>query len=77
MPETGLLFSPKDLRRLILPLIVEQLLSIFLGMADISGVAAYVDKAVAAAKAKGARKAVILNISAPFHSRLKIGRAHV
>jgi len=46
MPETGLLFSPKDLRRLILPLIVEQLLSIFLGMADIVMVSTLGEEAV-------------------------------
>ena len=45
MPETGLLFSPKDLRRLILPLIVEQLLSIFLGMADIVMVSTFGEEA--------------------------------
>ena len=45
------------------------------GQVVISGVAAYVDKAVAAAKAKGARKAVMLNVSAPFHSRLMMPAA--
>ena len=45
------------------------------GQVVISGMAAYVDKAVAAAKAKGARKAVMLNVSAPFHSRLMMPAA--
>ena len=45
------------------------------GQVVISGVAEYVDRAVAAAKAKGARKAVMLNVSAPFHSRLMMPAA--
>ncbi|RRD64685.1 ACP S-malonyltransferase [Fretibacterium sp. OH1220_COT-178] len=45
------------------------------GQVVISGVAEYVDKAVAAAKARGARKAVMLNVSAPFHSRLMMPAA--
>ena len=40
------------------------------GQVVISGLAEYVEKAVAAAKEKGARKAVMLNVSAPFHSKL-------
>lgn len=40
------------------------------GQVVISGVAEFVDKASELAKAKGARKAVRLNVSAPFHSRL-------
>ncbi|UTD02015.1 MATE family efflux transporter [Treponema socranskii subsp. buccale] len=46
MSDTSLLFSPKDLRRLILPLIGEQLLSIFLGMADIVMVSTLGEEAV-------------------------------
>lgn len=45
------------------------------GQVVISGVAEYVDRAVAAAKARGARKAVMLNVSAPFHSRLMMPAA--
>ena len=40
------------------------------GQVVISGIAEYVDRAVAAAKTRGARKAVMLNVSAPFHSTL-------
>ena len=40
------------------------------GQVVISGLAEFVEKAVAAAKEKGAKKAVPLNVSAPFHSRL-------
>ena len=40
------------------------------GQVVISGLAEFVDKAVAAAKEKGAKKAIPLNVSAPFHSRL-------
>ena len=45
------------------------------GQVVISGVAEFVDKASELAKAKGARKAVRLNVSAPFHSRLMIPAA--
>ena len=45
------------------------------GQVVISGIAEYVDRAVAAAKARGARKAVMLNVSAPFHSRLMMPAA--
>ena len=45
------------------------------GQVVISGVAEFVDKALAIAKAKGARKAIKLNVSAPFHSRLMIPAA--
>ena len=40
------------------------------GQVVISGLAEFVEKAVAAAKEKGAKKAILLNVSAPFHSRL-------
>ena len=40
------------------------------GQVVLSGVAEFVDKASELAKARGARKAVRLNVSAPFHSRL-------
>ncbi|MBQ9526623.1 MAG: ACP S-malonyltransferase [Fretibacterium sp.] len=45
------------------------------GQVVISGVAEFVDRASELAKAKGARKAVRLNVSAPFHSRLMIPAA--
>lgn len=45
------------------------------GQVVISGAAEFVEKAVAAAKEKGARKAVMLNVSAPFHSRLMMPAA--
>ena len=45
------------------------------GQVVISGVAEFVDKVSELAKAKGARKAVRLNVSAPFHSRLMIPAA--
>ncbi|MCR4818701.1 MAG: ACP S-malonyltransferase [Fretibacterium sp.] len=45
------------------------------GQVVISGVAEFVDKASTLAKTKGARKAVRLNVSAPFHSRLMIPAA--
>ena len=38
----------------------------------ISGEAAFVEKAVAAAKEKGAKKVIPLNVSAPFHSRMMV-----
>ena len=41
----------------------------------ISGQAEFVEKAVATAKAKGAKKAIPLNVSAPFHSRLMMPAA--
>lgn len=41
----------------------------------ISGAAEFVEKAIAAAKEKGAKKAVMLNVSAPFHSRLMMPAA--
>jgi len=40
------------------------------GQTVISGQAEFVAKAVAVAKEKGAKKAIPLNVSAPFHSRL-------
>jgi len=45
------------------------------GQVVISGLAEFVEKAVAAAKEKGAKKAVFLNVSAPFHSRLMMPAA--
>lgn len=45
------------------------------GQVVISGEAPFVEKAAAAAKAKGAKKTVMLNVSAPFHSRLMIPAA--
>ncbi len=45
------------------------------GQVVISGVAEFVERASELAKAKGARKAVRLNVSAPFHSRLMIPAA--
>ena len=39
------------------------------GQVVISGLTEYIDKAIADAKTFGARKAVKLNVSAPFHSR--------
>lgn len=40
------------------------------GQLTISGLAEFVEKALAAAMEKGAKKAIPLNVSAPFHSRL-------
>ncbi len=40
------------------------------GQVVISGEAVYVDKAIKIMQARGAKKAVMLNVSAPFHSRL-------
>ena len=45
------------------------------GQVVISGQAEFVGKAIAAAKEKGAKKAVPLNVSAPFHSRLMLPAA--
>ena len=45
------------------------------GQVVLSGVAEFVDKASELAKAKGAKKAVRLNVSAPFHSKLMIPAA--
>jgi [acyl-carrier-protein] S-malonyltransferase len=45
------------------------------GQIVISGQAEYVDKAIAEAKKKGAKKAIPLNVSAPFHSRLMMPAA--
>jgi [acyl-carrier-protein] S-malonyltransferase len=45
------------------------------GQVVISGQAEFVEKAIAAAKAKGAKKAIPLNVSAPFHSRLMMPAA--
>jgi [acyl-carrier-protein] S-malonyltransferase len=45
------------------------------GQTVISGQAEFVEKAIAAAKAKGAKRAVPLNVSAPFHSRLMMPAA--
>ena len=41
----------------------------------ISGQAEFVEKAIIAAKEKGAKKAIPLNVSAPFHSRLMMPAA--
>ena len=45
------------------------------GQVVISGLKEYVNKAVELAKFKGAKKAVMLNVSAPFHSKLMIPAA--
>ncbi|MDR2137733.1 MAG: ACP S-malonyltransferase [Synergistaceae bacterium] len=45
------------------------------GQVVISGQAEFVEKAIIAAKAKGAKRAVPLNVSAPFHSRLMMPAA--
>ena len=45
------------------------------GQVVISGLKEYVNKAVELAKLKGAKKAVMLNVSAPFHSKLMIPAA--
>ena len=45
------------------------------GQVVISGKADFVEKAIAAAKAKGAKRAIPLNVSAPFHSRLMMPAA--
>ena len=45
------------------------------GQVVISGLAEFVEKALAAAKEKGARKAIPLNVSAPFHSRMMMPAA--
>ena len=45
------------------------------GQVVISGQIEFVEKAIAAAKAKGAKKAIFLNVSAPFHSRLMMPAA--
>ena len=45
------------------------------GQVVISGLTEFVEKAVAAAKEKGAKKAIPLNVSAPFHSRLMMPAA--
>jgi [acyl-carrier-protein] S-malonyltransferase len=45
------------------------------GQIVISGQAEFVDKAIAEAKKKGAKKAIPLNVSAPFHSRLMMPAA--
>lgn len=45
------------------------------GQVVISGQAEFVEKAIAAAKEKGAKKAIPLNVSAPFHSRLMMPAA--
>lgn len=46
------------------------------GQIVISGAASFVDKAVALAKERGAKRAVPLNVSAPFHSKLMRPVAH-
>jgi [acyl-carrier-protein] S-malonyltransferase len=45
------------------------------GQIVISGQTDFVEKAIAAAKAKGAKRAIPLNVSAPFHSRLMMPAA--
>lgn len=45
------------------------------GQVVISGQAEFVEKALVLAKEKGAKKAVMLNVSAPFHSRLMMDAA--
>lgn len=45
------------------------------GQVVISGLKEYVNKAVEIAKEKGAKKAIMLNVSAPFHSKLMIPAA--
>ncbi len=45
------------------------------GQVVISGIKEYVNKAVEVAKEKGAKKAIMLNVSAPFHSKLMIPAA--
>jgi [acyl-carrier-protein] S-malonyltransferase len=45
------------------------------GQIVISGRADFVEKAIAVMKEKGAKKAVMLNVSAPFHSRLMMPAA--
>jgi [acyl-carrier-protein] S-malonyltransferase len=45
------------------------------GQVVISGQAEFVEKAIAAAREKGAKKAIPLNVSAPFHSRLMMPAA--
>jgi [acyl-carrier-protein] S-malonyltransferase len=45
------------------------------GQVVISGQVAFVEKAIAAAKEKGAKRATPLNVSAPFHSRLMLPAA--
>ena len=45
------------------------------GQVVISGQTEFVEKAVIAAKEKGAKKAIMLNVSAPFHSRLMMSAA--
>jgi [acyl-carrier-protein] S-malonyltransferase len=45
------------------------------GQVVISGQAEFVEKAIVAARKKGAKKAVMLNVSAPFHSRLMMPAA--
>jgi [acyl-carrier-protein] S-malonyltransferase len=45
------------------------------GQVVISGQAEFVEKAIAEAKKKGAKKTIMLNVSAPFHSRLMMPAA--